>query len=463
MAAGLARYFENRTEIEYSVLVQKMKELPEGQILDLLGIKGKEKEEDSKPTIKKKDAGLMVEDEKEAENFMEELKQQAKEELEKEKTDREQTERKEKEKARCQQDEEEAIKQQELKAQNLATNKIDTKPKVKSLVKDCSMNMGKKVSNRSPVKVLSPVKVDTSTDSDCMIISADGNDAMQKKGKIDTKEGSLDDQPLNLSTGKRMANETDAASVTSSGAYFSDSDEFCKAVALSKQNNGFSVDVDVQEAIKVDNTVDKTSDSGGVFFSDEEEFKRLKAIADKNVEAEQKTDDKVNETKEEEEKENKVGNGMDDKANEMKDTTVTDSAEVEATTKHETDEDTDNSGGVFFSYSDEIKCVKALAKGKLLSEGESGAEGDVESEVEPLFQKDCSETDDCEMRNNLDNAGVDAHPAVADDHGHDDCLESEIKTDVRDIEQKECEVKGEDKVINTKETEDVVTRDTEMT
>ena len=110
MAAGLARYFENRTEIEYSVLVQKMKELPEGQILDLLGIKGKEKEEDSKPTIVKKDSELTLEDEKEADDFMEELKQQAKEELEKEKTDREQTERKEKEKARCQQDEEEAIK-----------------------------------------------------------------------------------------------------------------------------------------------------------------------------------------------------------------------------------------------------------------------------------------------------------------------------------------------------------------
>ena len=152
LAAGLAKYFENETEIEYSVLVEKMKELPEGQILDLLGIKGKEKEEDSKPTIEKQDEELTLEDEKEADDFMEELKQQAKEELEKEKIDREQTERKEKEKARQQQDDEEklkhkAIKQQELKAQNLATNKIDTKPKVKSPVKDCSVNMGKKASN----------------------------------------------------------------------------------------------------------------------------------------------------------------------------------------------------------------------------------------------------------------------------------------------------------------------------
>ena len=120
------------------------------------------------------------------------------------------------------------------------------------------MNMGKKVSNRSPVKV------DTSTDSDCMIINGDSNDKMKKKSKIDTKEErSIHDEPLNLSTGKRMANETDAASVTSSGVYFSDSDEFCKAEAMSKENNGLRVDSDVQEATNVDNTVEETSDSGG--------------------------------------------------------------------------------------------------------------------------------------------------------------------------------------------------------
>ena len=99
LAAGLAKYFESRTEIEYSVLVDKMKDLPEGQILDLLGIKGKAKEEDSKPTIEEKDEGLTPEDEKEADEFMVELKEQAKEKLEKEKTEREKKERKEKEKA----------------------------------------------------------------------------------------------------------------------------------------------------------------------------------------------------------------------------------------------------------------------------------------------------------------------------------------------------------------------------
>ena len=324
LAAGLAKYFESRTEIEYSVLVEKMKDLPEGQILDLLGIKGKAKEEDSKPKIEEKDEGLTPQDEKEADEFMAELKEQAKEKLEKEKTEREKKERKEKEKAswqqecnalrklakKTEQDEEEklkseAIKQQELKAQNLAR-----KPKVKSPVKDCSMNMGKKVSNRSPVKV------DISTDSDCMIINGDSNDEMKKKSKIARKEGgSIHDEPLNLSTGKRTANETDAASVTSSGVYFSDSDEFRKAVEMSKENNGLKVDSHVQEGTNVDNTVEETSDSGGVFFSDEEEFNRLKAIAGKKMETEQKTDDKANETKED--GENQVENGMDKKANEM--------------------------------------------------------------------------------------------------------------------------------------------------
>ena len=105
--------------------------------------------------------------------------------------------------------------------------------------------------------------------------------------------------------------------------------------------------------------------------------------------------------------------------------------------------------------------MKALVKGKILSERESGAEGDVESEDEALFPKDGSATDDYEMRNNVDDTGVDDHPAVADDHGHDDPIESEVETDVR-----EGEVKGEEAVINMKETEDVVkvlATNTEMT
>ena len=48
LAHGLAKYFESRTEIEYSILVHKMKEVPERHILKLLGIKEKEDETQSK-------------------------------------------------------------------------------------------------------------------------------------------------------------------------------------------------------------------------------------------------------------------------------------------------------------------------------------------------------------------------------------------------------------------------------
>ena len=95
--------------------------------------------------------------------------------------------------------------------------------------------------------------------------------------------------------------------------------------------------------------------------------------------------------------------------------------------------------------------MKALVKGEILSKGESGAEGDVESEDEALFPKDGSASDDYEMRNNVDDTGVDDHPVVADNHGYDNTIESEVETDVR-----EGEVKGEETVISMKETEDVV-------
>ena len=76
LACGLAKYFESRTEIEYSVLIDKMKEVSEGQILKLLGIK--EKEDESPPKEKENDDKLTPEDEKEAENFPAQLQEQAK-------------------------------------------------------------------------------------------------------------------------------------------------------------------------------------------------------------------------------------------------------------------------------------------------------------------------------------------------------------------------------------------------
>ena len=50
----------------------------------------------------------------------------------------------------------------------------NSKPKVKTPIKSCLVDMGRKVPNRSPIKVYS------STDSDCMILS-DSNSKMEKR------------------------------------------------------------------------------------------------------------------------------------------------------------------------------------------------------------------------------------------------------------------------------------------
>ena len=333
---------------------------------------------------------------------MEELKQQAKEELEKvnaEKKAKEeaikQQEDKAKKLAEKKLNEEEklkrkALKKQELKEHNLVTNERDIKQKEKSSVKVCSMNTGKIVPNKSPIKIVS-----SWTDSDCVIVDSDTNDKMEKNGKIDTnKETFANDEPLNLSTGKQVENDTDAAS--SSGIYFSDSDEFCKAVEMSKENNGVKGDMKEGETATEDNGVEESSDSGGVFFSDDKDFNRLKKIADKQAEAEaeRRTDEKVNEIKEEQEhesvngtddkdkvnetnktnqgqkQENKLGKDIDidiDGDAEMRDTTVTDGAEdklVATKDVNDNDTDTDNSCGVFFSDSVEFEWMKALEEGK---------------------------------------------------------------------------------------------------
>ena len=41
LAEELAKYFEERTEIEYNILINKMKSVPEADIMHLLGIKPK--------------------------------------------------------------------------------------------------------------------------------------------------------------------------------------------------------------------------------------------------------------------------------------------------------------------------------------------------------------------------------------------------------------------------------------
>ena len=112
---------------------------------------------------------------------------------------------------------------------------------------------------------------------------------------------------------------------------FSDSEEFCKAVALSKENNCFQDDAKVnneeQKDAKIDNGVKQSSDSRGVFFSDEDDFNKLKQLADEQTEAEQKTNQEKQEKQENQEMDDKAKDEKDiDSDTKMTEVTVTDGA-----------------------------------------------------------------------------------------------------------------------------------------
>ena len=102
LAEELAKYFQQRTEIEYDVLVQKMNEVPEADIMTLLGIKKKSdesnngKQSDEEKSIEE----ISPEDEKEADEFLAQLQKEAKEQEEKEKQEQESAEQKRKTKTK---------------------------------------------------------------------------------------------------------------------------------------------------------------------------------------------------------------------------------------------------------------------------------------------------------------------------------------------------------------------------
>ena len=89
LAEHLANFFQNKTEIEYDVLVDKMKEVPEDQIFNLLGIKPKNSESssgndgsddknNSDELDKNKSDDITPEEEAEADSFMKELAEKGK-------------------------------------------------------------------------------------------------------------------------------------------------------------------------------------------------------------------------------------------------------------------------------------------------------------------------------------------------------------------------------------------------
>ena len=81
--------------------------------------------------------------------------------------------------------------------------------------------MGNKVPNKSPVKV-------TDASSDCQVINSDSSDA---------KSWKRSNSPLNLTLPKNEveANEAETDGGSSHGVYFSDSEDFKKAVKMSLQ------------------------------------------------------------------------------------------------------------------------------------------------------------------------------------------------------------------------------------
>ena len=88
LAEELAKYFEERTEIKYNVLIDKMKSAPEADIMHLLGIKPKAEDtkdkgnnnSESRKTVDE----LSLEEQKEVDDFMESFKEDTKSKLEKE-------------------------------------------------------------------------------------------------------------------------------------------------------------------------------------------------------------------------------------------------------------------------------------------------------------------------------------------------------------------------------------------
>ena len=91
LAVQLAKYFQEKTEIEYNMIVDKMKDVPEDDILRMLGI-DPNKETDN---YKAKEAGAEADDketiEQEAEVFMKELSSSAESEKQKGKEDSDST------------------------------------------------------------------------------------------------------------------------------------------------------------------------------------------------------------------------------------------------------------------------------------------------------------------------------------------------------------------------------------
>ena len=267
-----------------------------------------------------------------------------KEEAAKNKQKKELAEKQKAEKEKQKKEVEERLKQRALAKQKQAEKEMT----VTSPIKRCTVNMGNKVPIKSPVKV-------TDDSSDCQVINSDFSDAKCQKRS---------ESPLNLTVPKNEVkeNEIETEGGSSHGVYFSDSEDFKKAVKMSweitsKDNNNDS------------ENSGETGDTGGVYIEDSDDFNLMKQIAaegpkgtSSDIEMEQKI------TKENGKSETDV-----DMKEEEKDKTLTDDkGEMELKNGDdmtekvgtEKESDTDSSHGVLFSDSDEFNLMKNFVEQK---------------------------------------------------------------------------------------------------
>ena len=202
--------------------------------------------------------------------------------------------------------------------------------------------MGNKVPNKSPLKVVHD------TDSDVFVISSDSNEPVKGNEKPKTECES----PLNLSMKKKE--ETDVSEnegSSSHGVYFSDSDEFNKAV-MSQQR-------------KQDDEQSENSSvaSGGVYIGDSDDFNLLKSMVNQKKQEENVTDGSLS---------------------------MANLREVNQNKENDTDAGS-TTDGVVFSNNSDFNRMKKIADASEKKSEESGNENDLTSSTDGFYFSDIEE------------------------------------------------------------------------
>ena len=352
LAEELAKYFEERTEIEYNILIDKMKSVSEADIMHLLGIKPKAEDTKDKGS-NNSEAGKTVdelspEEQKEADDFLESFKEDTKSKLEKEKENDSESEKSVQEllpqDQKVADEPKETEKKIEMHGKTEQKKQIAKQKKGKGLsqVQPCSVKMGNKVPNKSPVKVIHD------TDSDVFVISSDSNEPVKGNEKPKTECES----PLNLSIKKKE--ETDVSENEGSSShrvYFSDSNEFKKAV-MSQQR-------------KQDDEQSENSSvaSGGIYIGDSDDFNLLKSMVNQNKQEENVTDGSLS---------------------------MANSREVDQNKENDTDARS-TTDGVVFSDSSDFNRIKKIADASEKKSEENGNENDLTSSTDGFYFSDIEE------------------------------------------------------------------------